>query len=121
MHAADRPTFEQVARALRRRDFGVLSTVTPDARPHSVGVVYGVSLPGRPFRLYVMTRRRLRKARNVAANPNISFVVPLTRRLLWFVPPPCVQFQGRAEVLDREDPAAWRHSGRSRWGGGSSR
>ena len=96
-------TFEQVVRELRKRDFGVLSTVTPEDRPHSVGVVYGVALPGRPFQLYVMTRRRLRKARNVVENPNVSFVVPLTRRLLWFIPPPCVQFQGRAEVLDRDD------------------
>lgn len=98
------PTFDRVLRDLRKRDFGVLSTVTPEGRPHSVGVVYGVALAGRPFQLYVMTRRRLRKARNVVENPDVSLVVPLTRRLLWFVPPPCVQFQGRAEVLDREDP-----------------
>jgi nitroimidazol reductase NimA-like FMN-containing flavoprotein (pyridoxamine 5'-phosphate oxidase superfamily) len=104
MQTAGGLTFERVVSALRRRDFGVLSTATPDGRPHSVGVVYGVSLPGRPFRLYVMTRRRLRKARNAVENPHVSFVVPVTRRLLWFVPPPCVQFQGTAEVLDRDDP-----------------
>ena len=103
MSAADNVTFDRVLSELRRRDFGVLSTVSPDGRPHSVGVVYGLSLPGRPFQLYVMTRRRLRKARNLAENPNVSFVVPLTRRLLWFLPPPCVQFQGRAEVVDRND------------------
>lgn len=97
-------TFDRVVRELRQRDFGVLSTVTPEGRPHSVGVVYSVALPGRPFRLYVMTRRRLRKARNLVEKPNVSFVVPLTRRLLWFIPPPCVQFQGRAEVMDRDDP-----------------
>jgi hypothetical protein len=34
----------------------------------------------------------------------VSLVVPLTRRLLWFIPPPCVQFQGRAEVLEQDDP-----------------
>jgi hypothetical protein len=44
--------FDRVASELRRRDFGVLSTVTPDGRPHSVGVVHGVSAPGRPFRLH---------------------------------------------------------------------
>jgi nitroimidazol reductase NimA-like FMN-containing flavoprotein (pyridoxamine 5'-phosphate oxidase superfamily) len=103
MDASSRVTFDRVLRELRRRDFGVLSTVTPEGRPHSVGVVYGVSLPGRPFQLYVMTRRRLRKTRNLVENPDVSFVVPLTRRLLWFVPPPCVQFQGRAEVLERDD------------------
>lgn len=104
MNASSTVTFDRVVRELRRRDFAVLSTVTPECRPHSVGVVYGVSLPGRPFRLYVMTRRQLRKTRNVVENSNVSLVVPLTRRLLWFVPPPCIQFQGTAEVLDRDDP-----------------
>ncbi|HXM56908.1 MAG TPA: pyridoxamine 5'-phosphate oxidase family protein, partial [Candidatus Dormibacteraeota bacterium] len=60
MNASSRLTFDRVVRELRRRDFAVLSTVTPERRPQSVGVVYGVSLPGRPFRLYVMTRRQLR-------------------------------------------------------------
>jgi hypothetical protein len=103
MSAPSTVTFHSVLGELRRRDFAVLSTVTPEGRPHSAGVVYGVSLAGRPFQLYVMTRRRLRKARNVAENPNVSLVVPLNRRLLWFLPPPCIQFQGRAEVLDRDD------------------
>jgi hypothetical protein len=104
MKASSTVSFDQVVQELRRRAFGVLSTVTPEGRPHAVGVVYGVSLPGRPFRLYVMTRRSLRKTRNLMENANVAFVVPLTRRLLWFVPPPVVQFQGHAEVLDRHDP-----------------
>jgi len=104
MNDSSRLTFDRVVRELRRRDFGVLSTVTSECRPQSVGVVYGVSLPGRPFRLYVMTQRRLRKTRSIVENANVSLVVPLTRRLLWFVPPPCIQFQGTAEVLDRDDP-----------------
>jgi hypothetical protein len=104
MNAFSTLTFDRVVSELRRRDFAVLSTVTPEGRPHAAGVVYGVSRPGRPFQLYVMTRRRLRKARNIAENPNVAVVVPLTRRLLWFLPPPCIQFQGRAEVLDQDDP-----------------
>ena len=44
------------------------------------------------------------KARNIAANRNVSVVVPLVRRVLWFLPPPSIQFQGTAEVLDRTDP-----------------
>jgi nitroimidazol reductase NimA-like FMN-containing flavoprotein (pyridoxamine 5'-phosphate oxidase superfamily) len=96
-----RVTFEMVLRELRRRDFAVLSTADDQGRPHSVGVEYGVSTRGTA--LYVMTRRHLRKARDIAANPRVSLVVPLTRRLLWFLPPPCIQFQGRAEILDRDD------------------
>jgi putative ABC transport system permease protein len=38
-----------------------------------------------------------------------------------FLPPPSVQFQGRAELLDRDDPGAVETSGRSRWAGGPCR
>ena len=50
-----------------------------------------------------MTRTHLKKARNIAANPNVSFVVPLTRRLIEFIPPPCVQFQGKATIVEYGD------------------
>jgi hypothetical protein len=63
-------------------------------------VTYGVSGPGQPLTLYVMTRKYLRKARDIAENPNVSLVVPLTRRFLWFLPPATIQIQGRAEILD---------------------
>lgn len=42
------------------------------------------------------------KARNIMVNRNVSLVVPLARRLLAFFPPPCIQFQGTAEILDRK-------------------
>jgi hypothetical protein len=118
---ADRVTFDRILSELRRRDFGILWTVAPDGRPHSAGVVYGLSLPGRPFQLCVMRRRRLRKARNLAENPDVSFVVPLTRWLLWFLPPPCIQFQAGARCCTGTAPAARRRSARSRWAGGSCR
>ena len=81
-------TFELVLSHLRTRDFAVLSTVSKESTPHSVGVNYGVSRPGRDLVIYVMTRRHLQKARNIAQNPSVSLVVPLTRRLLGFLPPP---------------------------------
>jgi general stress protein 26 len=98
-----RVTFEAVLRRLRTRDFAVLSTVSNEGRPHAVGVNYGVSRPGQDFVLYVMTRRHLQKARNIAQNANVSLVVPLTRRLLWFVPPPTIQLHGHAEIVDWTD------------------
>lgn len=94
-------TFEMVLRELRGRHFAVLSTVDAQGRPHAVGVTYGVAADGTA--LYVMTRRHLKKACNIAANPNIALVVPLTRRLWWFLPPPCIQFQATATLLDRRD------------------
>jgi hypothetical protein len=57
----------------------------------------------RVLAIYVMTRTHLRKARNIAQNPRVSLVVPLTRRLLGFLPPPVIQLHGRAEILDWTD------------------
>lgn len=98
-----RVTVDLVLDQLRKRDFAVLSTVGEEKRPHSAGANYGVSRPGRDFAVYVMTRRHLKKARNIAVNPAVSLVVPLMRRLLWFLPPPTIQLHGRAEILDWTD------------------
>ena len=98
-----RVTFESVLNRLRTHHFAVLSTSGADGKPHAAGVNYGVSPPGVDFVIYVMTRRHLLKARNIAANPQVSLVVPLARRLLWFVPPPTIQVHGVAEILDWHD------------------
>jgi general stress protein 26 len=100
-----RVTFELVEHQLRKHNFAVLSTVSEAERPHSAGVNYGVSRRGRDFALYVMTRKHLLKARNIARNPNVALVIPLTRRFLWFLPPPTIQLHGRAEILDWTDEA----------------
>ena len=39
------------------------------------------------------------KARNITRNPNISFAVPATRRLLRFIPPSSILFQGKVEIV----------------------
>src|SRR5262245_17532095 len=63
-----RLTFDIILKELRWRHFAVLATVDAQGRPHAVGVAYGVAADGTA--LYVMTRRHLKKARNIAANPN---------------------------------------------------
>ena len=93
-------TPELALRELQWHDFAVPSSVGGDGTPHSAGVTYGVSGPGQQLALYVMTRKHLRKARDIALNPNVSLVVPLTRRFLWFLPPATIQLHGRAEILD---------------------
>ena len=98
--AEPRVTVPVVLRELRSHNFAVLSTVDSEGRPDSAAVNYGVSAPGDELALYVMTRRHLRKARNIEGNPRIALVVPLPRRLLWFVPPPTIQLHGWAETLD---------------------
>lgn len=94
-----------VLRELRRHNFAVLSTTDEHGRPRSAGVNYGVSTPGGDLAIYVMTRRHLQKTRNIACDPHVAFVVPLRRRLLWFLPPATIQLSGRADILDRDDPA----------------
>ncbi len=96
-------TLELVLKQLRTHHFAVLSTSDERGIPHSAGVNYGIStLPG-DLVLYVMTRRHLLKARNIAQNPHVSLVVPLPRPLLWFVPPATIQLHGHAEILDWRD------------------
>jgi len=95
-----------VEKQLRKKNFGILSTVTPQSRAHSVGVVYGIAPSELPFSLYLITRPKLKKAKNIKANPNVSFVVPFPHYFLRFVPSSCLQFQGTAEILTADDPIA---------------
>ncbi len=92
-------TFVYVERLLRKKNFGVLTTITPEGRPHSVGVVYAVSPPNQPFLIYLITRLALKKARNIHNNPNVSFVVPFPHYVFGTVPPSCIQFQGKAGLI----------------------
>lgn len=94
---------KEILRHLRTQHFAVLSTVGEDRQPSSAGVSYGTSLPNHELILYVMTRRHLQKARNITQNPQVSLVVPVRRRLLWFLPPATIQLRGRAEILEASD------------------
>jgi general stress protein 26 len=106
-HVSDRETSStlrlRIVRQLRRQHFAVLSTTGADGRPSSAGVSYGVSQPDQPLRFYVMTRRHLQKARNIAQQPEVSLVVPVRRWFLWFLPPATIQVRGRAEILEATD------------------
>ncbi|WP_254426374.1 pyridoxamine 5'-phosphate oxidase family protein [Mycolicibacterium sp.] len=88
-------------REIRRQHFAVLSTSSPTGQPASAGITYGVS--DSDSTIYVMTRRHLQKARNIAANPHVSLVIPTPRRLLWFVPPATIQLTGHAEIISWTD------------------
>jgi general stress protein 26 len=100
----ERVSPELVLAELRKQHFAVLSTVDRDGTPHSAGVNYGVSQSDGGVALYVMTRRHLRKTRNVAGNPKVSLVVPVSRWFLSLLPPATLQLHGRAEILDWTDP-----------------
>ena len=96
-------TFELVLGHLRKRTFAVLSTTDEEGKPCSAGVNYRVSELGGAISIFVMTRRHLKKARNVVRHPRVSLVVPLPRRLLWFLPPATLQLSGHAKILDWTD------------------
>ena len=99
-------TFAYIEKLLRRKNFGVLTTITPEGKPHSVGVVYAVSPPSQPFSIYLITRLVLKKARNIHNNPNVSFVVPFPHYVFRTVPPACIQFQGKAELISIDNSIA---------------
>jgi len=103
--AAEQPrvTFELVLAELCKHHFAVLSTVDDGGTPHAAGVTYGASSTERELALYVMTRRHLRKARDIAERPQVALVVPLERRFLRILPPATIQLHGRAEILDWTD------------------
>jgi Pyridoxamine 5'-phosphate oxidase len=88
-----------VTKAIGRRSFCFLSTVSAEGRPHAAGVIYAPV----GTTLYVNTSRTSRKARNIAANPYVGIVVPV-RRLPVGGPPSSVQFQARADILAMDDP-----------------
>ncbi len=58
------------------------------------------------FSLYLITRPILKKAKNIRENPNVSFVVPFPHYFFHLIPPSCIQFQGKAEILPSNDPLA---------------
>ena len=97
-HPHDPEQAVRVRRAIHSRGFAMLSTVSPAGFPHATGVIY-VPVGDE---LYVHTMRSSRKARNVAADGRIGVVIPV--RKLPVGPPFTVQFQGRAEVLEMDDP-----------------
>jgi hypothetical protein len=100
-----RVTFERVLAELRKHHFAVLSTVDKDGTPHAAGVTYGAAHARSELVLYVMTRRHLRKASDIAHRPQVALVVPVEHRLLRFLPPATIQLHGRAEILDWTDAA----------------
>ncbi|MBK1783220.1 pyridoxamine 5'-phosphate oxidase family protein [Prauserella cavernicola] len=88
----------QLLRTIERRSFCTLATSSPAHRAHVAGVLYATV----GSTLYVSTLRGSRKARNVAANPNVGVCIPVRR--LPVGPPSSVQFQAVADVLAQDDP-----------------
>jgi hypothetical protein len=93
------PDLDQVVKAIAKRSFCTLATVSPIGRPHVAGVLYQAI----GTTLYVNMSRDGRKGRNIVENPHVAVSIPI-RRLPVGGPPSTVQFQGRAEMLGFDDP-----------------
>ena len=93
---------QDVIRALDRRSFCMLASVSAANRPHVAGVLYAAV----DATLYVSTSLASRKARNIADNPHVGVCVPIRR--LPIGPPSSLQFQATAAVLALDDPEVLR-------------
>jgi nitroimidazol reductase NimA-like FMN-containing flavoprotein (pyridoxamine 5'-phosphate oxidase superfamily) len=100
----NRPDFSFVEAQLRRKTFGVLSTISPGGSLQTTGILYGVSPPDSRLRLYLFTERSYLKVRNISRNPEVAFLVPYPHHLLPFVPASCISLQGTAEIVSVDDP-----------------
>ncbi|MFW9788941.1 MAG: pyridoxamine 5'-phosphate oxidase family protein [Candidatus Thorarchaeota archaeon] len=96
-------TFEFVEKQVRKKTFGVLTTIDKKGRPHSTGLIYAVGHPEKPFALYSIVGANYAKARNIRRNPNVSLVVTFPHYWIRFAPASYVMFRGTAEILPGDD------------------
>jgi general stress protein 26 len=92
-------SFEFIEGEVRKKTFGVLTTIDRQGRPHSTGVLYGVSPPKSKFSIYVMAGSLYAKVRNVRNNANVSLVITFPHYYLRFVPASYVMFRGKATIV----------------------
>ena len=101
-------TFESVEKKVRKKIFGVLTTLDSKGRPHSTGIIYAVGSPEKPFALYSIVGASYAKVRNIKRNPNVSLVVTFPHYWVRFAPASYVMFRGTAEILpDSDEDGRW--------------
>lgn len=98
VEATHRPDPDAVMRAIAKRSFATLATVSPSGCPHVAGVLYGLV----DDVLWINTMRSGRKARNIADNPRVAVTVPIRR--LPIGPPATVHFQSAANIVALDAP-----------------
>ena len=97
-------SFDFVEQKVRKKTFGVLSTIDSKGRPHSTGIIYAVGSPDSPFVLYSIVGEKYAKVRNIKRNSNVSLVVTYPHYWIRFAPASYVMFRGTAEILPDTDP-----------------
>jgi general stress protein 26 len=96
-------TFEFVEKQVKKKTFGVLTTIDKKGRPHSTGIVYALGPPEKPFAIYSIVGEKYAKVRNIRRDPNVSLVVTFPHYWIRFAPASYVMFRGTAEIVPFED------------------
>lgn len=97
-------SFSFVEKKVRKKTFGVLTTINRDGTPHTTGILYGVSPPSSKFALFSVTSKKYKKVRNLERNPSISFLIPFPHYYIRFAPASIVTFQGTIDFIPVDDP-----------------
>lgn len=97
------PSFDFVEAQVRKKTFGILTTIDAQGQPHSTGVLYGVAPPVATFALFVLTLDRYAKVRYIRENPRVTLAITFPHRILSFVPANCVTFRGDASIVPFSD------------------
>jgi len=100
--------FNRVERELRKKTFGILSTVDRKGRPHSTGLIFAVSSPEDSFAIYMVTLGKSAKVRYIKNNPNVSLLVTFPHYYLRFIPDSTIMFRGTADLTTLDDEEAQR-------------
>jgi len=96
-------SFDLVESKVRKKSFGVLTTIDSKGRPHSTGIIYAVGPPDSPFALYSIVSANYAKVRNIKRNPNVSLVVTFPHYWIRFAPASYAMFRGTAQILPEND------------------
>lgn len=88
----------KILRTIDRKSFCTLATTSPAGRSHSAGVVYE-AVDGT---LWIHTLAGSRKARSIAANPEVGICIPFRR--LPVGPPFTIHFQATARIVAMDAP-----------------
>ena len=99
-------TSEFIEKMIRKKSFGILSTVSPNNWSQSTGVVYGVTDKSEKLKLYIITSKNYKKTQNISKNPHVSFVITFPHYYIRFAPASTVQFQALAKILPMTDKGA---------------
>src|SRR3990172_1326269 len=96
-------SYVYIENQIKKKIYGILSTVSPSGRPQAAGVAYGVMIKPEKLTFYVMTGRDTVKVRNIQSNPNVVFTIPYPHYYLRMAPSFSIQASGTAQILDISD------------------